>query len=268
MITRKNSKIHLGTLLDNYGAELLIKMIPTIYTFYEDMDRYLFFKMKLKVRNAINRNLSSGRPLRHVNKSTGYLKAKYKTKSIQKSLLEDFVLIPTWLPSPKFIKSVYVIQKQIRKYYNKRKNKAIILQKYARRLIVFQSKRKAQRMIIEGLDFASDCITAELLKDPCVILPDFSCGNFVFYNKSTICKLMKTYKVPVHVFFNETTQEEEIFYHHVIERDAFQNILYKSPYTRQNFTMHDVTFLKSNLVYKFGHAITLFQNRMNCDAEA
>ena len=264
LLTRKYTRIHLGTLLDNYGAKLLVKMIPSVYFFHHE--RILnHLPINNKARIAGTRNMHNGRPLHHLNKTTGNLKSKYKGKELRKTLLSEFSIIETYEPYPKFNQKIDILQRNIRKIYHIKTSYAILIQKYVRRFLVNNAIKKAKQMVNEKIDFLYDSITTERLYDPCIILPDFHNGNFVIYNKSTIHKMMKTYNIPIYSYFNENTQNDEYIYRTIIERDIFHNTIYKSPYTRREFTMNDVISLKNSLVYIFGKNITLFRNRMCCD---
>ena len=249
LLTRKYTKIHLGTLLDNYGPELLAAMIPSVYKFQYPSDY------------PNTRNWENGRPWYHLNKSTGQLSKKYKGTNLRKCLVNDLSKIKKYKPNAKLLRSVQLIQKNARKQYIKKYIAAVIIQKYARRFYVKICKRKALLMINEGVDFSSDVITTEPLCNPYIILPDYNAGNCVFYNQSTIGKMAKTQEIPVFTYLNELTHQEEMIYRYVIERDALGNILYKSPFTRNDFTMHDVLSLKQNLIFEFGQRLTYFQNR-------
>lgn len=264
LLTKNYSRIHLGTLLDNYGAELVSKMIPSVYIFYHEQNRFQPYRNS-KVCNAMTRNIYNGRPLHHINKNTGYLKSKYK-KSLQNILKQELALIEYGLPHPRFTKSVHCIQRFIKQKYSIKNHSAIIIQKYIRRYLVKIAKSKAIKMINENVDFVNDCITTEVLTDPCIILPDFRNGNFVIYNKSTIQKMEIVEKVPLFSYFNEISNSEEIIYRYdIVKYDVFHNKLYKSPFTRTEFTRHEVMDLNNNLIYKFGNAITVSQNRIYCD---
>ena len=258
MLTKAGTKIHLGTLIDNYGSKLLTKMIPSVYIFYHEPCN---IKVKTqKARNAGCRNMCNGRPLHHISKTTGYLKNKYKKLSIQKALLEDFIHIIRFKPTQRFIDSVYIIQNFIRNKYKYLERNAIIIQKYVKRFLINICKNKALIMLNEGIDFTIDSITTENLYDPCIIEPDYTNGNFVLYNLSTIHKMVKTYDVPIYSIFNEITQEDEIFYRTFIERDYKNRAIFKSPYTRREFTMNDIISIKNNYIFIFGQA---FQNQRN-----
>jgi hypothetical protein len=260
LLTRKFTKIHLGTLLDNYGPYVLAKLIPTAYIFYHEKSA-VAHKMSRKVLNAGSRNMLNGRPLHHINKSTGYLKTMYKKYPLLKTLTMELANIERFYPAKRVCDAIILIQYYIKRNSTKRNKSAITIQKYVRRFITNVCKIKAQRMIDESIDFTCDCITTEPLNDPCIILPDYNNGNCVIYNKSSIIQMAKTYNIPVFTYFNENTQTEEYIYRTIIERDIFHNVIYRSPYTRREFIMNEVLPLKQNLIYKFGKAITLYQSR-------
>lgn len=264
LLTRKYTRVHLGTLLDNYGAHLLVKMIPSVYIFYHER-KLTHLPFSNKARIAGTRNMHNGRPLHHLNKCTGNLKSKYKGKELRKTLLSEFIFIETNEPCPKFNQKINLLQRNFRKIYKIKTLNAILIQKYMRRFHVKNCKMKAIQMINEGIDFESDIITTDSLVNPCIILPDYNNGNCVFYNQSTIGKMAKSNRIPIYSYFNELIQEEEFIYRYIIEKDVFGKILYKSPFTRIDFTMNDVLSLRNNLIFKFGQLITLFQNRMCCD---
>ena len=254
MLTRNCTMIHLGTLLDNYGPNLLSKMIPSVYTFY-----YIPKTETKIVSNARKRNIENGRPLHHINKSNGYLKSKYKKLALRRALVCEFSEIETCTPTLKFTNSVRLIQCIMRRLYTKRHNSAIIIQKYARRYIVNVCKMKALAMIKYGINFEHDSITLEALTDPCIILSDFLTGNRIFYNRSTIKKMQKIEEIPIFTYFNTLTQREENFYNYVVHD------IYISPYTRREFTKDEIISVKNDMTFRFGQGITLFQNRKNND---
>ena len=258
LLTRKYTRIHLGTLLDVYGAQLLVKMIPSVYIFHNE-------GINNKAKKIVTRNMHNGRPLHHLNKTTGNLKFKYKRKELRKTLLNEFSIIETYEPCSKFNQKINLLQRNIRKIYQIKTLNAILIQKYMRRFHVKNCKMKAIQMINEGIDFESDIITTDSLVNPCIILPDFNNGNCVFYNQSTIGKMAKSSKIPIESYFNELIQEEVIIYQYIIEKDVFGKILYKSPFTRIDFTMDDVMSVRNNLIFKFGQLITLSQNHRCCD---
>jgi hypothetical protein len=203
----------------------------------------------------------NGRPLHHINKSSGYLKTKYKKLPLLEILTKELACIEQFYPAKQVCDSIIQIQYYLRRNYRKRTRCAICIQKYVRRFITNVCKIKAQRLVNEGIDFANDCITTEQLVDPCIILPDFNNGNYVIYNKSSILQMAKTNTIPVYTYYNAYTQTEELFYRTIVERDEFENVVYKSPYTRREFILNDVLSLKNNIVYKLGKVITLYQNR-------
>lgn len=261
LLTRKYTKIHLGTLLDNYGPELLAAMIPSVYTFQYPEIIQRMGNHTTTYKNIL-RNWKNGRPWTHVSKTSGVLKKNYKGTNLKKILIQDFKKIERCLPSIHLNKNIQIIQKIFRRKFQEKTFSAVIIQKYARRFYVKLCKSKALQMIREGVDFSVDVITTEPLVNPCVILPDYNNGNCVFYNKCTIEKMIKSSNIPVFTYLNELTQQEEMIYRYVIERDMFGNILYKSPFTRNDFTMNDVLSLKQNLIFDFGQRLTYFQNRM------
>ena len=244
LLTQKFTKVHLGTLLDNYGIVLLAKMIPSVY------------KFNYQINRLNSRNWNNGRPQHHLNKSTGKLSKKFKGTNLRKCLVIDFSRIKKCESNLKLMQSVKCIQRHIRKIYIKRYNAAVCIQKYMRKFYVKICKENAILMIEKGVDFMNDIITTEPLINPCIILPDFYQGNCVFYNESTIQKFVKTQKIAIFTYFNAYVDEEEIFYRHVMERDVLGNVLYKSPFTRADFIMDDVILLKNNILFKFGKYIS------------
>jgi hypothetical protein len=119
-------------------------------------------------------------------------------------------------------------------------------------------------MVNEGIDFTNDTITTEKLYDPCIIEPDYINGNFVLYNLSTVHKMVKTYDLPIYSIFNELTQQDNIIYRTIIERDTLNRAIFKSPFTRREFTINDVIPIRKNYIFIFGQA---FQNQKNCDIQ-
>ena len=249
MLTQRFTKIHLGTLIDNYGPELIAGMIPKVYRFQYPM------------WHSAARNWENGRPWHHVNKTTGLLRKKYKGTNLKKVLVAELSQIGQCNFNAQFMYNIRTLQRFMKQKYKQRYNAAVLIQKYVRRYYVRLCKMKAQQMIDENIDFATDIITTEKLIRPCVILPDYKQGNFVFYNKSTIDKMVKSQKIPVFTYLNELTMEEELVYRHIVEKDIFGNLLYKSPFTRIDFTKEDVLDLKNNLIFQFGQRLTYFQNR-------
>ena len=258
LLTRKFTKIHLGTLIDNYGVELLVKMIPSVYRFNHENDYFEIVGL---------RNRKNGRPFHHINQKTGHLKLKYKGKDLRQTLIYELQTLKRYNPLPTFIRCVCILQYHCKKMYMKKEKNCIYIQKNVRRFITRIAKEKAQRMIREDIDFLVDSITLDSLHDPCIICPDFENGNYIIYNRSTIRKMEKVSRIPIFSYYNELTQNEETMYRYVVERDNYCNTIYKSPYTRNEFIMEDVLSLKDNLVFKFGQLLTISQNRMKCDKE-
>ena len=238
LLTKAFTKIHLGTLLDTYGPTLLAKMIPSVYTF-----QYPYhFKLA-------QQNLKNGRPWHHLNKTSGKLKAKFKNTNLRKQLIVEFCDIETQICAIDINKISKTIQNVYRKIFTKKTNAALCIQKHVRRFLVRRCIYKAKIMIKENIDLCYDNITAEKLVDPCIIYPDYVDGNFVIYNKSTIHKLAKTQSYPLFTYIDEYTGQEHITYRYIVQKDIFHNTIYTSPYTRREFTIHDVVSLKNNMLY-------------------
>ena len=244
MMSTNLNTFSLGELLDNYGAETLVKMIPSCYIFYYKYDKHINTRAK--------RNWGNGRPLHHINKTSGQLKKQYKQIVFRKQLLTEILSINCNFPNPYVLNAIIKIQRTFKHLHNCKVNYVITLQKYARRYFVKSAYIKAKIMIYEDIDFLTDSITTEDITDPCIILPDYAEGNFIIYNRSTLRNMQIDNKYPLYSYFDEITNSEEIVYRYITKRDIFNNILYKSPYTRREFTMEDVLNLKTNLIYKFG----------------
>ena len=238
LLTKKFTKVHLGTLLDQYGPEVLSSLFGTVY-YFQYPDGY-------KKTSALTR----GRPWYHINKSTGFLKKIYKKTNLRVSLNKELQLIE-YNQDLQFLENLRKIQYYYKKVYAKKNEHATIIQKYVRRYIIIQSIRKAKQLILEDINLYEDPITTEPLNDPVIIIPDFKDGNYIIYNRFTISQMAKKSRQPVYTFFNVETYNDEICYYEIIEKDIFNNTIYKSPYTRREFTMNDVVSLKHNMIYKF-----------------
>jgi len=238
LLTKKFTKVHLGTLLDQYGPRVLSSLFGTVY-YFQYPDDY-------KKTSALAR----GRPWYHINKSTGHLKKIYKKSNLRTTLKNELQKIE-YNQDLQFLKNLRKIQYYNKKLYAKKYKYATTIQKYARRYIIIKSISKAKQFIKENIDLYEDPITAEPLNDPVIIEPDFKHGNYVIYNKFTISQMAKKHHCPVYTYFNPQTNSEEIMYYEITEKDVFNNTIYKSPYTRREFTMNEVVSLKYNLIYKF-----------------
>lgn len=245
------TQIQLGRLLDEYGAQELVRMIPKVYKFQYPKD----FK-------KYGRNWSGGRPFHHLNQNTGCLKKNYRGTELRKIILNEIYSLQVYSVQSDISQKVVWLQRAVRKKLEIKHTHAAVIQKYIRRFLVSLAFKKAKQLIDDCVDFDRDCITYDSLTEPCIIRPDYMKGNFVIYNKSTIEKLTKTSLVPAYFFYDSETNQERLVQYRIVERDIFQNIIYESPFTRIQFTRHDVTSLDNNLIFQIGRCFSKRKNKM------
>lgn len=247
LITHNYTKVHLGTLIDNYGPEVTAKMIPSVYLFNHN---YATEGNKTKLKN-----LKNGRPLHHLNKLTGTIKVSYKNKPFRKALYDDLKYIRRQTPSSILLNKVKTIQRYYKQRYFNFLNHVILIQSYMRRYYVILCKKRALQMIEHSIDFCNDSITTEPLYEPYIIISDFENGNFMIYNRLTLYKFEKYEKIPIYSYIQADTDQEVIVYRNKYFYDNNHNKIYKSPYTRREFTMKDVKNIKHSLIFRFGQSL-------------
>jgi hypothetical protein len=232
VLTKNYTKLHLGTILDYYGPHTSAKLFPTVLQFQNDA------KMQPRPWYQYTKN--------------GRVKAVFKNKKIYQTLETEFEKIPvSWGIQYIFEIGLKIAQRKVKNDFKQKNCAAIILQKYVQRWHVLKQKEIAKKFITEGTDFLTDCISADSLKIPVCIKPDFKAGNVNFYNLDTVLKLAKMKRIPMYTII-ENDMEYLVEYEMPVLNQS-DNPVFVSPMTRREFVYEDVEFLQNRLWFRLGN---------------
>ena len=235
VLTANNTKIHLGTILDYYGPLISSKLFPKVYQFQHQIT-----------------GKRSNRPINHFTKKNT-VKKIYKKRNFHKQLYADFSKIDVaWGMQWLFENRLSFFQKKYKRYFKYKTKNAIIIQKYARRILVKNAIKKAQSYISQGIEFEIDCITQEPIKIPVIIKPDYENGNITIYNLSTIFNCQKLTITPVYEVIDPVTEDITTYSYELPVLNDNLEELYTSPMTRREVTFRQLSFLYNCLWYQIG----------------
>ena len=230
----------LGDAMYAFGKHNISSLAGNVFIFYSENIPNAAFKASLK----------RGRPPHHIKKTDGKIKKIYKTKGKYYSIQNDVENIK-YNSIPKLKKSIQFIENLFKAHSEKRNINAIIIQKHARTFLIKQNIQKAKQLLINGIDFIDDPLTCERMVNPVIINCDWSNNNKLIYDYSSIKNLALIERRPVY-YFVDRNNETQYYYTNIVQKDIFNNMLYKSPMTRAVFTLCDVKNIKTNVWYKYG----------------
>lgn len=233
----------LGDLLDMYGEDITSKLFGKMYV----------FEYKYECNGLFRANINRGRPPHHINKINGRLKYKYKNSKLKDVLFKEFSKIQIY-PKTTLISAVKIIEKFYKEHLKYINYNVIVIQKYIRSILTRKAFIDAKNMLDCGMDFKDDPITCDTISKPVIILTDWEMGNKVIYDYKTIENFLKIRKEPIY-WYQTRTSETHYVYRYVYEVDFFGYKIYKSPMTREKFTINEVIEVEDKLWYKVGKAI-------------
>ena len=230
----------LGELLDDYGIDYVATMSGINFRFYHP----------LPPNSNFNNALKRGRPVHHVNKTTGTIKKKFKNWRISDIIYCEVEKLERF-PNPKLLKSALKIAYHYKRYYRKRVKNAIYIQKYVKRFLVKKAFEKAKYVVNQGIDFCVDPISCDAIKFPVVISKDWEQNCKQIYDLTTIRNCKYVSSMPIY-FYEDATGQTMYIEREILKTDGYGNAVYRSPLTRAEFTCDDVIFLEKALWYKVG----------------
>lgn len=231
----------LGTFVDLYGREFVAKNFGTekLFLFYDSIEK-------------IHAGIRRGRHSSHFNKRQRVL-PKYKKLSVYQSLLYDFSSVYCHM-SDKTSKAYFLINKYATLRAKRIQRAATIIQSHMRRKVIQLYLPIAKRYITEGIDITTDPITCDPLIHPVMISNDWMSGSHILYNLSTIHKCAIVSKQPIY----EIEQDDgSIQYVYKVDYTYDDNghMLFKSPYTRNTFTVFDIVEVQNSTWLRLAQAM-------------
>lgn len=128
---------------------------------------------------------------------------------------------------------------------------AITIQKYTRRFLIKNNMTIARKLIEQNVDFEVDMITYNRIEEPILIASDWIDGNKIIYDESTIRQCALVDEVAEEYYLDENgMQQTKVKKSYVHTDDGYR--IYKSPFTRNLFTIIDFHYLSHKQWYKFG----------------
>jgi hypothetical protein len=233
----------LGDAIYAFGKKNIPFLAGNVFIFYtKNIPNKLF-------QSALNR----GRPPHHIKKTDGKIKKIYKTKGkIQSIQFEIHHLSEDKIH--KLRSGVLYIERLYSDYLKNKLKNIIIIQKNVRTFLIKINIKIARKLLQDGVNFNEDPITSDIINDPVIILPDWLNNNTFIYNTATIHKLLVIEEKSLYFLLDED-DNTQFYYRSIIQKDIFNNNLYKSPMTRKLFTLFDLKNIKETSWFKIGKNI-------------
>ena len=242
LISYRNQEQSLGELLDFFGPIFVAQQLGNQMHYVYDARSLAHAPYLMKA------NVRRGRPLHHLDKSSGRVKKRFQHIMFRKQLYCELVLLCDECHTYVQV-AAQIITEHAKQFIKYKHNMATVLQKYARRWLVQKEMQLALHIEQKGIDVEEDVITCEPINTPVVIACDWDAGNQYVYDYNTIINCVMYEKQPLYVYVNDAG-DEHIVYEQRLHRNTAGLLLFKSPMTRKEFTMNEVRFIQHTLWYK------------------